>query len=109
MEKNECSNYQNHNKYFVGCQHLLTLSIPVNGTFINVNNNSKSIYSSNIVMTVMAIYTITPRVTQYLTTESPLEMMENAFYFTFTLKALYFLKICKFSSCLFGHVEKRLD
>ena len=30
--------------------------------------------------------------------------MENAFYFT--LKALFFLKIFKFLSCLFGPVEK---
>ena len=33
----------------------------VNGTFTDVNNNSKSIYSSNILMTVMTRYTITPR------------------------------------------------
>ena len=81
----------------------------VNGTFTDVNNNSKSIYSSNIVMTVMTRYTITPRSGTIFTTASPLKMMENAFYFTFTLKALFFLKICKFLSCLFGHVEKRLD
>ena len=31
-------------------------------------------------------------------------MMENTFYFT--LKALFFLKIFKFLSCLFGSVEK---
>ena len=80
-----------------------------NGTFTDVNNNSKSIYSSNIVMTVMTRYTITPRSGTIFTTASPLKMMENAFYFTFTLKALFFLKICKFLSCLFGHVEKRLD
>ena len=81
----------------------------VNGTFTDVNNNLKSIYSSNIVMTVMTRYTITPRSDTIFTTASPLKMMENAFYFTFTLKALFFLKICKFLSCLFGHVEKRLD
>ena len=34
-------------------------------------------------------------------------MMKNAFYFT--LKALFVLKIFKFLSWLFGHVEKRLD
>ena len=34
-------------------------------------------------------------------------MMNNAFYFT--LKALLVLKIFKFLSCLFGHVEKQLD
>ena len=44
---------------------------------------------------------------QLLTTQSPLKMMENAF--CFTLKALFVLKIFKFLSRLFGHVEKRLD
>ena len=37
-------------------------------------------------------------------TESPLKMMKNAFYFT--LKALFVLKILKFLSSPFGHVEK---
>ena len=37
-------------------------------------------------------------------TESPLKMMKNAFYFI--LKALFILKILKFLSRLFGHVEK---
>ena len=36
--------------------------------------------------------------------ERPLNMMKNAFYFI--LKALSFLKILKFLSWLFGHVEK---
>ena len=36
--------------------------------------------------------------------ESPLKMMKNAFYFI--LKALFVLKIYKFLSRLFGHVEK---
>ena len=34
-------------------------------------------------------------------------MMKNAFHFI--LNALFVLKIFKFLSCLFGHVEKRLD
>ena len=34
-------------------------------------------------------------------------MMKNALYFT--LEALFVLKIFKFLSSLFGHVEKRLD
>ena len=34
-------------------------------------------------------------------------MMRNAFYLT--LNALFILKIFKFLSWLFGHVEKRLD
>ena len=44
---------------------------------------------------------------QYLESESPLKMMKNAFYFT--LKARFVLKIIKFLSWLFGHVEKQLD
>ena len=36
--------------------------------------------------------------------DSPLKMMKNAFYFI--LKALFGLKIYKFFSWLFGHVEK---
>ena len=44
---------------------------------------------------------------QLLATESPVEMMKKAFYFT--LKALFSLKIFKFLSWLFGQVEKWLD
>ena len=44
---------------------------------------------------------------QLLATESPLKMMKNAFYFT--LKALFVLKIFKFLSSIFGHVEKPHD
>ena len=44
---------------------------------------------------------------QFLATESRLEMMENAFYFT--SKALFVLKISKFLSLLFVHVSKLLD
>ena len=39
-----------------------------------------------------------------LETESTLKMMKNAFYLT--LKALFVLKIFKFLSWFFGHVEK---
>ena len=39
--------------------------------------------------------------------EKPLKMMKNAFHFI--LKAPFIPKIYKFSSWLFGHVEKRLD
>ena len=41
---------------------------------------------------------------QFLISESPLKMMKKAFYFT--LKSLFVLKIFKFLSWLFGHVEK---
>ena len=44
---------------------------------------------------------------QFLATKSPLKRMKNACYFT--LNALFVLKIFKFLSWLFGHVEKRLD
>ena len=43
---------------------------------------------------------------QYLTTESPLKIMANAFYFM--LKTFFFLEIFTFLSWLFGYVEKRL-
>ena len=44
---------------------------------------------------------------QFLPTGTPLEMMENVFYFT--SNALFLLKIFKFLSWPFGHVSKRLD
>ena len=44
---------------------------------------------------------------QSLAIESPLKMMKNAFYST--SKALFVLKIFKFSFWLFGHVAKQLD
>ena len=37
--------------------------------------------------------------------ESPIKMIKNAFYFV--LKALFVLKIFKFLSLIFGHVEKK--
>ena len=44
---------------------------------------------------------------RFLATESPLKMIKNAF--SFILKAIFILKIFKFLSLLFSHVEKRLD
>ena len=44
---------------------------------------------------------------QFVAAESPFKMIKNTFYFT--SKALFVLKILKFSSLLFGHVAKRLD
>ena len=41
---------------------------------------------------------------QFLTTENPLKLMKNAFYFI--LKAVFVLMIFKFLFWLFGHVEK---
>ena len=41
---------------------------------------------------------------QFWVSENPLKMMKNAFYFT--LKPHFVLKIFKFLSWLFGHVEK---
>ena len=40
----------------------------------------------------------------YCLNESPLKMTENAFYFT--IKAFFVLKVFKYLSWLFGHVEK---
>ena len=44
------------------------------------------------------------KVRQFLISGISIKMMKNAFYFT--LKALFFLKIFRFLSWLFGHVEK---
>ena len=44
---------------------------------------------------------------QFLTIESPLKFMKNAFYFM--LKALFVLEIFTFLSWSFGYVEKHLD
>ena len=41
---------------------------------------------------------------QFLTTENPLKLIRNAFYFI--LKAVFVLMIFKFLFWLFGHVEK---
>ena len=43
----------------------------------------------------------------FWTTENPVKMMKNVFYFT--AKALFILKIFKSLSWLFGHVSKRVD
>ena len=45
-------------------------------------------------------------VLRFLTNESRLKMMKNAFYFT--LKTLLVLKILKFLSRVFGHVKNGL-
>ena len=47
-----------------------------------------------------------PCLRQFLTTDGPLKMMKNAFYFN--VKALFVLKIFKFLSRLSVHVEKWL-
>ena len=44
---------------------------------------------------------------QFLATESPLNMMKNTF--CFTSKALFGLKIFRFLSWFLGHVTKRFD
>ena len=43
----------------------------------------------------------------FFATENPLKMIKNAFYFT--LKAVLVLKIFKCISCIFSHIEKRLN
>ena len=45
--------------------------------------------------------------TRFLATKSPWKVMKNAFYFIW--KALFVLKISKFLSWLFGHVEKTVS
>ena len=47
------------------------------------------------------------RLRQLLASESPLKMMKNAFYFN--SKTLFFFKIFKFLSEIFGHVAKWFD
>ena len=44
---------------------------------------------------------------QFLASENPLKMMENGFYFT--LEVIFVLKMFKFLSWFFDHVEKWLD
>ena len=46
-----------------------------------------------------------PKKTFICINESPLKLMENAFYFI--LRALFVLKLFKLLSWLFGHLEKR--
>ena len=43
---------------------------------------------------------------QFLSTENPLKITKNAFYFT--LKVIFLHKIFRFFSWIFGHVEKQL-
>ena len=52
-------------------------------------------------------YKPTMDLTQFLKTESPLQMMKNSFYFM--LKALFGLKIFTFLIWLFGPVRRRPD
>ena len=47
------------------------------------------------------------RLKQFFATRSPLKKMKNCFYTT--LKTVFVLKILKFLSYCFGHVEKQLD
>ena len=60
----------------------------------------------NLVFTSIGVKDPPSGLRQFLTTESPLKVMGNAFYFV--LKAFSVLKIFKFLSWLFGHVGKRL-
>ena len=49
-----------------------------------------------------------PVLIRFLANQSPLKVMESAFHFML-LKALFVLKISKFSPDFFGNVRKRLD
>ena len=64
---------------------------------VNQGNMRHYLFDSNFELNVHS------KVWQFLTRESPLKMMKNGFYFT--LKALFLLKIFKFLSWLFGHIE----
>ena len=66
--------------------------------------DSRQIDSRQIDSTVYGNYSSTHSL--FLATEGPLKMIKNVFYFT--LKARFVLKIFKFLSCLFSHVEKWL-
>ena len=66
-----------------------------------------NIFRTNILLAEIWLKGALSDLRQILTTESPLKMMKNAFYFT--SKAFFVLKIFKFLSWLFGHVSKRLD
>ena len=63
---------------------------------LNCQNSSCSIFKH-----------VLPGLRQYLETESPLQMMKNAFYFT--LKVLLVFNIFKLCPDYFGHVGKWLD
>ena len=56
---------------------------------------------------ILLLKDVLPGLRQFLATESPLKLMQNAFYFT--LEALFVLKIYIFFSDFFGHAGKRLD
>ena len=48
--------------------------------------------------------------TPFLAAEKPLKMMKNVFFFFFfTSKTLFVLKIFKFLSWVFGHIAKRIE
>ena len=77
----------------------------VQGTLGNLNEKSALFpcSASVFVRQLRQIYGLR----QFLATESPLNKMKMAFYFT--LKAVFVFKFFKCLYCLFGSVEKRLD
>ena len=66
------------------------LRLPLVGFFLNLNYDSPRLYKSFIKGALSGLI-------QFLATESPLQMVKNAF------------KILKFLFWLFGHAAKRLD
>ena len=93
---------------------LLTLENDINKAYVDFAIFSLSLWSIKEIILFQLIkvgtttnYKLLSRLRQFLATESPLKMIKNAFYLT--LKALFVLKITKFLSWLFAHVEKRFD
>ena len=80
------------------CLLFISLITAKVGLQVNENGNNFSCCLSDINSALSGLRKL-------LTIESYLKMMKNAFCFTF--KALFVLKIFKFLSWLFGHVEKR--
>ena len=66
--------------------------IPYISTFIRLSHLCQEFYVHSIIIIKGGLEGLR----QFLITENPLKMIKNAFYFT--LKALFFLKIFRFSS-----------
>ena len=68
----------------------------INQTYSSRNGSVKNNFLNDFKGVLLRLKGAPSGLRQFLTNESPLKMMENAFYFT--SKALYFLKIFKFLS-----------
>ena len=87
------NNYCSSEIYLLSLSFLLFITFyayPLVGFFLNLNYDSPRLYKSFIKGALSGLV-------QFLATESPLQMVKNAF------------KILKFLSWLFGHAAKQLD